>query len=189
MAARAGAVAAVVAGACWVLKGGAILVTGDQPPGVFEASFLLFPLALGGLYARLGGRGGRTARVGVGLAVVAGLSAALLGLALLFGPESWEPTEAAATILTPLFALAGLGTIVGLLLLGISVRRAQALGPRWSVLPLALGVSVFPLMIVGGALEAVHERLLEVPLVLLGLGWIGLGVALAREDTSQPSPR
>jgi len=43
-------------------------------------------------------------------------------------------------------------------------------------------------MLVGGALEAVHERLLEVPVVLIGLGWIVLVAVVARhaQRTSLP---
>ena len=41
-----------------------------------------------------------------------------------------------------------------------------------------MGLATIPLLILGGALEAVDERLLELPIALLGLGWVILGVAL-----------
>ena len=40
------------------------------------------------------------------------------------------------------------------------------------------GLATIPLLILGGALQAVNERLLELPIALLGLGWVMLGVAL-----------
>ena len=49
---------------------------------------------------------------------------------------------------------------------------------RYADLPWAMGLSAIPLLIVGGALETISERLLELPVALLGLGWIALGAAL-----------
>ena len=104
----------------------------------------------------------------------------LVSLGALLGPDAWVPREDSVTILTPLFAVAGLGTFAALLLLGLAVRRAGALPGRGHSLPLALAAFTLPLLVVGGALEAVNERLLEVPILVLGLAWIGLGLVLAR---------
>jgi len=185
---RWGAVAAVVGGACWVVKGAGILLTGQQPPFVFELAAGLFPLALVGLYAALGRRGGRLAVCGLVFALTAEVSAVLVGFGALLGPDGWIPREETVTVLTPFIVLAGFGTLVALLLLGIAVRRTRALPDRWRTLPLALALSAVPLMVSGGALEVVSERLLEVPIVLLGVAWIALGVVVARHaSVGEPS--
>lgn len=171
---RLGAVAAAVGGICWVVKAGGILITGDQPPVVFEAAFGLFPVALLGLYAAVHG-GGRVAVPGLILACAAAVSAVTVGLAIVVGPDDWVPREDTVTVLTPFIATAGLGTFAGLVLLGIATRRTSSFPGMWRTFPLALGLAAVPLMVVGGALEAVNERLLEPPILLLGLGWVGLG--------------
>jgi len=189
---RWGAVAAVVAGVCWVIKAAGIFLSGAQPPILFEAAFVLFPVALVGLYAALGPRGGRSAMCGLVLAVAAEVSAVVVGLGVLFGPADLMPREDSVTVLTPFIVLAGLGAFAGLLLLGLAVRRTRALPGPWRTLPLALAVSAVPLLMLGGALEVVSERLLEVPIVLLGVGWVALGVVLAQHgavhDTSPATP-
>jgi hypothetical protein len=185
-------VAAVVAGACWVVKAAGILLTGEQPPILFEAGYVLFPVALVGLYATMGRRGGRLALCGLVLAVTTEVSAVVVGFGVLFGPDDWMPSEDTVTVLTPFFVLAGVGTFAALLLLGLAVRRTRALAGRWQILPLALAVSAVPLMVIGGALEVVNERLLEVPILLLGVAWIGLGVVVARvasHDTQEAESR
>lgn len=178
---RLGAVAAVVGGICWVVKAGGILITGNQPPAVFEAALGLFPVALLGLYAVVRG-GGRLATSGLVLACAAALSAVTVGLAVVFGPDDWVPREDTVTVLTPFMVLAGFGGFASLVLLGMATRRTSSLPGRWRNFPLALGVSAVPLMVVGGALEAVHERLFELPILLLGLGWVGLGWLLFRSS-------
>ena len=52
---RWGGLAAMLGGVMWVFKGGAIILTGEQPPVVFEAALPLFAAGLVGLHARLGG--------------------------------------------------------------------------------------------------------------------------------------
>ncbi len=180
---RSGAVAAAAGGACWVIKASTILLTGQQPPIFFEAAFVLFPVALLGLYAALGRRGGRLATWGLVLAVAAEVSAVVVRLGVLFGPDDLMPREDTVTALTPFIVLAGLGTFTGLLLLGLAVHRTRALPGRWRTLPLALAVSAVPLMLIGGLLEAVNERLLEIPITLLGVAWVALGVVLARQGS------
>ncbi|MGH9198995.1 MAG: hypothetical protein ACRD1T_25115 [Acidimicrobiia bacterium] len=171
-------VASAVGGACWVIKGLAILITGDQPPFLFEIAPVFFLVGLWGLRLRLGHRGGRMATVGI----------AALGLSVLLGIATWFLSVAADDSRTtgseeefqPTLLLAFLALLTGLVLLGIVTRRTRALGDRWSNLPLALVVAAPLVTIVGGALEAINERLLEIPLVLYGFGWMGLGYALMR---------
>ena len=57
-------------------------------------------------------------------------------------------------------------------MLGLAVMRTGLLPPRWRVLPLVLGLSaLLPVWV----LALVH---LELPVVLLGFGWMLLGYAL-----------
>ena len=168
-------VASAVGGACWVIKGMAILISGDQPPFLFEIAPAFFLLGLCGLRLRLGQRGGRMATAGIvalGLAALLGITTWLLAVS--GGPRASGSEEK----FQPTLLLAFLALLTGLVLLGIVTRRTRALGDRWSNLPLALVVAAPVIAIVGGALEEINERLLEVPLVLYGLGWIGLGYAL-----------
>jgi hypothetical protein len=58
--------------------------------------------------------------------------------------------------------------LVGLLLLP---RR----GPWPTPLAWWIGAAMLPALVVGGALSAVDERLLEIPLTCLGMAWMVLG--------------
>lgn len=174
-------------GACWVIKGMAILVSGDQPPFLFEIAPVFLLAGLLGLRARLGAKGGRMATAGV----------VALGLAALLGLATWLLSVAADDFRTtgseeefqPTLLLAFIALLTGLVLLGLVTRRTQALGDRWSILPLALVIAAPVIGIVGGALETINERLLEIPLVLYGFGWMGLGYALiSTERQSSLSP-
>ena len=164
--------AAALGGALWAAKGIAILATGDQPEHIFEAAPLFFALGLVGLHARVKGRGGGPARVGGALAWV-GLALALLSAGLYLTTTDDEVFPLSAAI--PLTALSILASLV---LLGLAVRRTEALAGRWRSLPLSMGAAALPLMMVGGMLETLNERLLEIPIVLLGLAWITLGYAI-----------
>jgi len=103
------------------------------------------------------------------------------------GGEGVEPSEDEVTLLTPFIAVAGVGTFVALIALGIAVRRTRALPPGYASLPLAMGLGAVPLLIIGAALESVSERLFELPIALLGLGWIGLGIALWKRRATADS--
>ena len=94
------------------------------------------------------------------------------------GGEGVEPSEDDVTLLTAFITGAGVGTFVALLALGVAVRRTRTLAPVPAGLPLAMGIAAIPLLIVGGALESISERLIEVPIAVLGLAWIGLGIGL-----------
>ena len=176
--ARWGGLAAMLGGVMWVVKGGAIILTGEQPPVVFEAALPLFAVGLVGLHARLGGRGGRLGKTGVLLAYVALASALVVLVGWTLAPAGWVPNEDSLTPLTPFIVLAGLGPFVGLVLLGIATLRVKAMPAPWSALPLLMGASAVPLMLVGGVLELVSERLFELPIVLLGLAWVLLGYSV-----------
>ena len=176
--ARWGGLAAMLGGVLWVFKGGAIILTGEQPPVVFEAALPLFAAGLVGLHARLGGRGGRLGRTGLLLAYAALASALVALVGLTSGPAGWVPNEESVTLLTPFIVLAAFGPFVGLVLLGIVTLRVKAMPAPWSALPLMMGAGAVPLMLVGGILELVNERLFELPIVLLGFAWVLLGYSV-----------
>jgi hypothetical protein len=103
----------MVGGLMWVVKGGGILLTGQQPPVVFEAAMPLFAVGLLGLHARLDGRGGALGKAGVLVAYIALASAAIA----LMAP------------LAPFLAVAGFGPFVGLVLLGSATIQARVFLP------------------------------------------------------------
>ncbi len=168
--------AAALGGALWVVKGGAILVTGDQPEYIFEVAPLLFALGLVGLHARLEGHGGGSGRVGGALAWTS-LALALVSAVVYLATTDDEVFPLSATI-----PLTGLSILASLVLLGIAVRRVGALPGRWRSFPLSMGVAVLPLMVIGAILETLDERLLELPLVVLGLAWVMLGWRMSRSS-------
>ncbi len=176
--ARWGGLAAMLGGVLWVFKGGAIMLTGEQPPVVFSAALPLFAAGLVGLHARLGGRGGRLGRTGLLVAYVALASALVTLVGETLAPVGWVPDEDSVTPLTPFIVLAGFGPFVGLVLLGIATLRVKAMPAPWSALPLVMGAGAVPLMLVGGILELVNERLFELPIVLLGFAWVLLGYSV-----------
>lgn len=175
---RCAAAAAVIGGSAWALKAGAVLAAGDEPPLAFAVGLVLFPFVLVGLRSVVGSAGKRAAHIGGVLAAIAALCAVLALLVRAVGGEGVEPSEDDVTLLTPLIVGASVGAFLALIALGIAVRRTRALAPRYASLPLAMGVGAVPLLIVGAALESVSERLIELPIALLGLCWIGLGIAL-----------
>lgn len=170
---RLAALAAVVGGLLWVVKGGVILLGGRQPPLAFELAQFLFAVSLVGLHTRLQGRGGRLAAVGVVLAYLAGASWVVNLLVGSLAP-SLVPDEGSLTMLTPTYVVGGLGPFLGLVLLGSAALRgcARALPGRWRALPLALGLLAPPAIATG---PWIH---IEVPIVVIGLAWMMLGYAL-----------
>lgn len=170
--------AAAVGGAAWTVKALVTLVTGDEPPAMFAIGFALFPFALLGLWSLVHEAEGRASVVGGILAAAAAVAVVLAVLVRAVGGAAVEPSDEEVTVLTPFIVVGSFGAFAALLALGLAARRAGALAAPFTSLPWAMGLGVIPLLIVGGALEAVSERLLELPIALLGLCWVALGAAM-----------
>jgi hypothetical protein len=159
---RLGGLAAMLGGLLWVVKGGGILLTGHQLPAVFEAAMPLFAVGLLGLHARLDGRGGPLGKAGV-LVAYAALASTVI---VLIAP------------LAPFYAVAGFGPFLGLVLLGSATLQEGVFRLPWSALPLAMGLGGPLLILAGGGLALISERLLEIPIVLVGFAWMLLGYSV-----------
>ncbi len=156
----------------WVVKGTSILLTGYQPPFVYEVAMLFFSISLLGLGARLDGLNGLIINTGTIVAFVAVTSAVV----------------ALVTESMPFVAIAGFGPFLGLILLGSASLRDKVFPSPWSALPLAMGLGGPILILGGGGLALIDERLLEVPIVLIGFAWILLGYCvLAVENATEQS--
>jgi hypothetical protein len=190
---RWGGFAAIAGGAMWAVKAVAILVSGDQPPYFFEAAPLPFAIALLVLRARLGEAGGSLVTAGrlVALVVIAASAVNLL-------EESLTDREVVPAISSAVDALVGVGPLIGLILLGYAGRRRVP--PSWRPGPLELAalyplsaVLLVPLAVIVDLDGATGERLIEIPVLAIGLGWIALGLGLARsavDASDQPgTPR
>ncbi len=156
----------------WVLKGGSILLTGVQPSLLLEAALPLFAVGLLGLDARLAGRRRSLRRAGVLVAYAAQVFAVVAFVAPL----------------APFIVVAGFGPFMGLVLLGSDLLRARIFPNPWNALPLALGLGGPLLILGGGVLALINERLLEVPMVMVGLAWMLLGysVVAVKDATARP---
>jgi hypothetical protein len=191
-----GGVASVFGGMFWLMSG-----TGG-PAGV-----LALVLGLGGLaalYSRQAGQGGRLGLAGFALGIIG----TILVLAVLWwsstifsGPTyaiihlriQREPVLAGRAVLMGSLGLVTLG--IGLALLGLASLRSKTLH-RWRGLPLGLGLlnTILGITIVLLGYEPLSQgqnifdpwppqwyALIAAEFVLLGLGWMGLGITLATE--------
>lgn len=156
-------------GFAWVVKGVGILAVDKQPPVVFELALPLFGLSLVGV-ALLTSRGiRRTIVVSLGwLAVATGLGATV--------------SELLDVTLHEGIAASALALLIGQMTLPRS-GQAPAAMTFWT------GVGTLPALAVGGALAEIDERLLEIPLVCIGLAWMLVGwVTLRNRDAVAASP-
>ncbi|MBD3926294.1 hypothetical protein IEZ26_16835 [Nocardioides cavernae] len=164
-----GGAAGLAGGLAWVIKGVAILAADDQPPLMFDVALPLFGLSLLGV-AHLTLRQVRRRVVAslAWLAVVAGLVAFVSELL----DKGWDASIAASS----------LALLMGQLTLPRS-GRAPAPLTFW------IGVGTLPALAVGGALAEIDERLLEIPLVCVGLAWMLVGWLTLRNRDAVPASR
>ncbi|MSQ22824.1 MAG: hypothetical protein EXR53_05935 [Dehalococcoidia bacterium] len=177
---RLGGLAATLGGLMFVIKGGGIIITGIQPPVVFEIAPPFFAIGLIGLYAQVKERSKRLSKAGFFLAAVACIAWVAAIPYGLFSENGFSSSEEFASPQSLLILGGCLTTLCGLVLLGVASLRAGILPPRWRALPLAMGVLALPLMGLGGALEPLWERYFEIPIVVLGFAWIALGYLVWR---------
>jgi len=177
--ARAGGIALAIGGLLWIAKGAAILAGGPQPPVTFEAAPFFFAVGLLGFARFLARRPDaaaserlrRAATVPTSSAVALGAVTAVAAVA-----SSGDDTPALFDVTLGLSALA---VVVSLIVLGLSARRTLRAPTPLRHLPLAIGVLFVPSILLGGLLSAASERLLELPIVLLGLAFVVFGATLA----------
>ncbi len=164
---RIGGAAGLAGGLAWVIKGVAILAADEQPPLLFDLALPLFGLSLLGV-AHLTLRQVRRTVVAAlaWLAVVTGLVALVSELF----DKGWDAS----------IAVSSLALLIGQLTLA---RTGQAPAP----LTFWIGVGTLPALAVGGALAEIDERLLEIPLVCVGLAWMLVGWVTLRNREAVPA--
>ena len=167
------ALAASIGGLSWIVKAAMILATGDQPPLLFEVAPIFFAVALYGLLIYVVDPTGSPrilAKAGIALVI----AAAVVGLALASdGPEGSALRDALSSLVD---VVAGFGVLILLVGLGLPLMRRRLWDGYWRFLPLALGLGFIPALAVGIILgEAFGERYGEIPLVVMGAGWVLLG--------------
>jgi hypothetical protein len=139
----------------------------------FELGAFAFPVALLGLSALLRQREpppSRTGSTAAAVAVTVGV-ALLAVVAFVDDPPDVVTSLAGVTM--------GLATLASLLFLGAACRRSRGLPAPWARLPWIMGLALLPSMtVIGGLLAAIHERLLELPIVAYGVAWVILGYAM-----------
>jgi hypothetical protein len=155
---------------------------------LFVGSQLPFAVGLAGIAHLLRDRRPVLAAVGAALAVVGGFGhAAYGGVNLVMLQMAKDPTNAAAHAdvlrgvgsgpAVPFMAAGLLGTVLGLLLLGIAVWRADV-GPRW------LGPVLILFVVVEFAGAGISVWAGYASAVLFGVGFLTLALVVARSATS-----
>lgn len=145
-------------GLLWAVKSSAILVTGQQPPVIFEGAAVVFCVAAAGLALAVPAGPRRQLLLVIS---VAGFATSVVALV---GGEALEFALLPAT-LTVLVVLVAAG---GALRSGRVVARL-------------IGLGTIPLIAAGGLLSTADERLLEVPLLVLSFLWMVLGWRIMRD--------
>jgi hypothetical protein len=163
--------AAAAGGLLWIIKAATILSLDEQPAYTFEIAPFLFGVASIGVVLTWEGvqpGAGRHMRYLAGLATIAGAVAAIAYI--LQGDDGAFGLGAMVSLLAVLCVL---------LYTGRAIWRHRALGD-WSAIPWALGWVIVAAIPLGGAMAEIDERLLEVPILAIGLGWIVLSASQIR---------
>jgi hypothetical protein len=169
-------VSALLGASLVAYKGVAILATGNQPDHTFEIAPFFFGLSA--------------------LTLVHALMSDLRRPRWLLATFGWLAASAGAVAAIAHFVgreddFGDLGYLVNfvsivvlLFLIGRDIRRKRLLG-TWSFAPPLLAWTLVLLIPVGAVLESIDERLLEIPLLGVAVGWTMLGVGAL--TTSRPS--
>ena len=171
---RSGGVAALAAGTMWVVKSATILVVDTQPPMLFEAALPLFGVAVACVAS-----GGRLSRTRLG-AQMAGVVAAVAGMVAVVSELLGEARSAALIV-------ASVGFVSGLVLVGLANREEPWPDAGTVRLAFVLGLLTVPAVAVGGLLSLAAERLVELPLLMLGGLWIWLGMGMLGRPRDVPA--
>ena len=168
---RCGGVAAMLGGAMWIVKGG-LVILGGPDPDLFIPAQLFFALGLLGLHIQLAGRGGRLGSIGGFLTYTAVASSIInTPYSVVFAEDGTQ----APFPFNITYGVSALAIFIGLVFLGIAALRVGALPGRWRTLPLIVGLAgLLPIWV----LAFIH---LEIPVVVLGVGWILIGYVLWAE--------
>lgn len=151
------------------MKATAILLTGDQPPVLFEVAGL--PLGLGLLlltrWSIVQYGTARRLTAAATLASLAVVAATLSAIMELFSIDIVEPLESILAVCS------GFGPMIAALLIGLNLRaiggNAEGIA-RWALL---VAVMFVPLMIAGGiAADLAGERFLELGLLVMAVLWL-----------------
>ena len=179
---RWGGLAALVAGAAWIVEGLLTLVVPEQEPEVFVSPYfylfnVVFVIAFIGTLGGLIGLHARQApsygRIGK-----AGFVAALIGVALMLVTTVINIAAAGGPIGVAgvIFGMALLVTLVGFVLYGAATLQAKVL-PRWGGVALII---VLPVSLVFGEYGGN---------ALFGLMWLAFGYVLwSQRDTTSEQP-
>jgi peptidoglycan/LPS O-acetylase OafA/YrhL len=197
---RRGGIAAIIAGVWFILWAVVGSAFEEQLPEwtffpVLVIFLALFLVALFGIRAAHGGREGGLGRAGF---FITATGAALLGLLFIYG-MIFEATggnveEEGPGFVDALLGVGFFGTIIGVLLLGIALIRANVMN-RWASWLFTIGLPLG--LIVDLATGAFFEEngdtpefgfFIGPPLFCIGLVWLGYGMWKRRGEASEPGP-
>lgn len=170
-----------------MVKAAIILFGGSQPPLLYGAAPIAFGISLLVLGALLVGRIARAGRI---LALIITAAAGALVLEELLSDRELVPVVSSI-----LAVAAGFGPFVTLILLGWASRRQWFSPASWRIGPWAVA-GLYPLSVLALAPVAFFvdldgatgERLIELPILMIGAGWATFGGSLVAAPPLQSAP-